>query len=938
MRCAGLCAIAVFGVSVLAGAEHQGQVIYRGLPVPGVSVTMSQGGRKAAAVTDQQGFYAFPDLTEGVWTVEVEMFGFAAIRREIAVVPGAPAAKWELTMLPLDRIKAEVRPTEKRVQPAEPPPEEDLSERAADGFLISGSVNNAAASPFSQAAAFGNNRRGGRGLYNGGIGVMLGNSALDARPFSLTGQNTPKADYSRVTGMANFGGPLQIPHLFRNGPMVFAGYQWTRNNNATTATALVPTLAQRSLIPESRMSPQARALLAFYPLPNFEGGTRHNYQVPILSPTHQDALQSRAARPLGSSDQVFGHFNFQSARTDTTNLFAFRDTTDTLGLDTAVNWTHRFNQRLFLNLGVQFSRLSTRVTPYFANRVNVSGEAGITGNNQDPVNWGPPALHFASGIAGLSGAQSSFNRNRTTGLTASMFWNRRAHNFTFGGSFRRQSYNCLGQQDARGTFTFTGAETGSDFADFLLGIPATSSIAFGNADKYFRQSVYDAYITDDWRMSAAVTLNAGVRWEYGAPVTELYGRLANLEVAPGFRAAAPVVASSPGRHSTSLVEPYRGGFAPRVGIAWRPAAGSPLIVRAGYGIYYDTSVYQNIALRMAQQPPLSKTWSVGNSAANPITLADAFAGSPAVTGNTFAIDPNYRPGYAQTWQLGIQSDLPGALQIAASYLGIKGTHAMQAFLPNTIPAGAANPCASCPTGFAYLVSSGNSSRQAGQMQLRRRLRNGFTATLQYTFSKSIDDAAVLGGRLGQNAGGFAIAQNWLDLRAERGLSTFDQRHLLSLQTQYTTGIGNAAPFREWTFGTQIAAGSGLPQTPVYLAPVQGTGVTGTLRPDSTGAPLYAAAPGLYLNPAAYTPPRAGQWGNAGRNSITGPARFTLNASVGRTFRAGDRLNLDLRVDSTNALNRVNFTQWNTTVNSMQFGLPAAADGMRSVQTTLRLRF
>ena len=86
---------------------------------------------------------------------------------------------------------------------------------------------------------------------------------------------------------------------------------------------------------------------------------------------------------------------------------------------------------------------------------------------------------------------------------------------------------------------------GADFADFLLGIPDTSSIAFGNADKYFRESVYDAYITDDWRVNPQFTLNAGIRWEYGAPITELYGRLVNLDIAPGFSAAAPVVANRP---------------------------------------------------------------------------------------------------------------------------------------------------------------------------------------------------------------------------------------------------------------------------------------------------------------------------------------------------------------------------------------------------------
>ena len=95
---------------------------------------------------------------------------------------------------------------------------------------------------------------------------------------------------------------------------------------------------------------------------------------------------------------------------------------------------------------------------------------------------------------------------------------------------------------------------------------------------------------------------------------------------------------------------------------------------------------------------------------------------------------------------------------------------------------------------------------------------------------------------------------------------------------------------------------------------------------------------MFLNPAAYAPPEPGQWGNAGRDSITGPVQFSLNASMGRTFRLNDRLNLDLRVDSTNALNHVTYPSWNTTITSAQFGLPMTANAMRTLQTTLRVRF
>jgi hypothetical protein len=147
-----------------------------------------------------------------------------------------------------------------------------------------------------------------------------------------------------------------------------------------------------------------------------------------------------------------------------------------------------------------------------------------------------------------------------------------------------------------------------------------------------------------------------------------------------------------------------------------------------------------------------------------------------------------------------------------------------------------------------------------------------------------------------------------------------------------------ALYKEWTLTTQVNAGSGLPESPIYVAPVQNTGVSGTIRPQYTGAPLYSSPAGFFLNPAAYIAPLPGMWGNAGRNSITGPSQFSLTASLGRTFRLNDRFNGDFRIDSTNALNHVNFANWNTTVNSAQFGLPTVANAMRRVQASVRVRF
>ena len=1026
-----VCALVVIlGARIGSATEYHGQVFFRGAPVPGATVTVSNGKNTLTALTDRQGLYEFPDLADGQWKIKIEISGFATLEDKVTVAPGAPQRNWELKLLALDQVLAQTQVTHPTAMPApqsippieaprpskdeaggkpadvppQPPPEES-AEKSADGLLINGSENNAATSPFSLARAFGNRRPGGKDLYTGGIGAIVDNSIFDARPYSLTGLQVPKDYYSRYSGLFTLGGPLNIPHLIHNGPNFIAAYQWTRSNDASSLSGLVPTAAERmgdfSNVLNAQgqpvilynpatglpftgpvpVSPQAASLLNLYPLPNLAGNSRYNYQAEVLNSSHLDALQSRMNRTMGRRDQMYGGFGFRSSRAGSTNLFGFLDTTDTLGIDTNVNWSHRFRHQTFLLLGYHFTRLRTLVRPQFDGRQNISGEAGINGNDQSPADWGPPALAFES-IAGLSDAQSEFNRNRTDAFSLSISTTLRSHELTFGGDFRKQQFNEYEEQNPRGIFTFTGAATaapgtvsssgavpatGSDFADFLLGIPDASAVSFGNADKYFRQPVYDAFFTDDWRLKPTFTINAGMRWDYGAPMTELYGRLVNLDIVPGFSAAAPVLASNPVgpvtgmKYPSSLVQPDRHGIEPRIGISWRPIPASTLVVRAGYGIYDDTSVYLSADDSMAQQAPLSTSLSVANSPTCPLTLANGFQNCAGTTADTFALDPKLRVGYAQDWQLQVQRDLPAALVVTATYLGTKGTHGMQEFLPNTYPIGAASPCPSCPIGFAYRTSGGNSTREAGTIQLRRRLRSGFAGSFQYTFAKALDDDAQVGaqghGAVTSSTNPLtpatplptpSIAQNWLDLRAERGLSTFDQRHLVTAQLQYTSGMGlgggtllsgwRGRMLKEWTVSTQITAGTGLPETPLYLATVPGTGFTGTIRPNLTGASMTQAPAGYFLNDAAYAAPPAGQWGTARRDSITGPNQFTLNSSLARTFRLQSRFNLDVRVDATNTLNHGVFTAWNTTVNSTTFGLPATVNPMRSMQITARLRF
>ena len=385
------------------------------------------------------------------WKISIELRGFTPVSGTVTIGATNEQGEWTLQMLDLKQllsmaqeepaVTAPLKPREneapkqsaKNEKPEEPTPQapqppqpNDDAERAADGLLINGSDSNASTSQYSMSAAIGNHRPGTKALYNGSFGVYAENSVFDAKPYSLTGLVLPKDSYNRITMVATFGGPIRIPPLFYHGPNFFIGYQWTRNGSASTGTGLMPTEAERNgdlsgltnaqgqpvtiynpmtglpFTGPIPVSPQAQALLALYPLPNLEGSTRYNYEASLLSDSHQDALQSRLDKTVGHRDSLYGGFGFQSIRANSESLFNFIDTTDTLGLDANVNWQHRFERQVFATLGYHFTRLRIEILPHFAYVTNISGNAGITGNDQDPSEWGPPSLAFSSGIAGLT--------------------------------------------------------------------------------------------------------------------------------------------------------------------------------------------------------------------------------------------------------------------------------------------------------------------------------------------------------------------------------------------------------------------------------------------------------------------------------------------------------------------------------------------------------
>jgi trimeric autotransporter adhesin len=854
-------------------------------------------------------------------------------------------------------------------------------------------------------AQFGNRR--GPGQIHGMIFMTLANSVANAKPFSITGQETLQPPYASARFGFLVGGPLVIPKIVKDTATFFyLNYTGTRSRQPYFAVETVPTALERggdfsqalqstgapvqifqpgtnalfpgNVIPPTMLNQISAKLLDYIPLPN-QPGTVSNYQYFASPPNNSDNFNGRVMRNLNQKDRLAYHLSYQRRDAHNAQPFAFFDTASGYGIQTDLTWTHNFTPTTILSSMATFNRNRSETTPFFAYGTDVAAVLGIAGTSTSPVDYGPPNLNFTN-FGALSDGQPLLTRNQSQGGTESVILSRGKHTFTLGAQYSRNDTSTTTQQNGRGTFNFNGEATselgvkgvpclgsaqcvpiqgtGFDFADFLLSMPQSASIAYSPA-MYFTQNVWTGYLLDDWKVSANLTLNLGLRYEFFAPLQEKYNELANLDLAPGLADVAVVAPSVAGPYTgqfpAGLINPDYRDVSPRLGLAYKvPFFKRSTIIRAGYGIYYNGQSYIPFGLKLAQQaqpeglPKFAVSESVNTGAGNPLTLADGLVQVTSAITDTFAVDRYYRTPYAQSWNLTIQHDLGSGFFMEVGYLGTKGTHLDILMLPNEGPPGTAlssgNQVANA-TGFTYDEPIGNSSFNALQTHLMRRFRGGMSMNARYNFSKSIDDASSFGGV------GATVAQNWLDVAAERGLSSFNRTSVFTLSWVYTSPFGNPNSryastgwagrlLRNWSLSGGVTAESGTPLTARVLGnetELAQTNGTGSERADATGLPVQSGA-GLF-NLAAFTVPPAGQFGNAARNTIPGPDLVSVNAAFGRSFQFGDtRRRLEFRAEANNVLNQVSFTNYATVVNAVNYGLPTAASAMRTLDIVMRFRF
>lgn len=848
--------------------------------------------------------------------------------------------------------------------------------------------------------------RAGRGFNinrpHGTVYYTIADSALDAAPYSLTGVPSGKPSYSQSRFGAAIGGPLNIPKIYNGGnkTFFFVNYNGSYGDTPFDAFSTVPTLAERNgdfsatriangsnagspvqlfdpktglpftnnIIPKGEINPAAAGLLPFIPLPNLPGDEQNFHFVTAATSNATNlnfhlmhafnGMSFGRGRRGGPRNNLNIGFHYHSADTTLTNPFpSVGGKTSTSSIDIPVTYARSFGKLTNIaRVDYNRNRISTLNLYAFSN--DITANLGITGVSQNPFDFGLPNLSFTN-FASLNDINPQLRRDQTFSVSDYMVLTRGKHTLRWGGDFRRIQVNPMTDSNARGSFIFTGLNTsqivngtpvpgtGYDFADFLLGLPQQTSAQFGENSYHFRGNSWDLFVQDEWRLRGNLTLNLGLRYEYVSPYTEIDNRIVNLDVAPGFTAVVPVlpnqVGAFTGAFPATLVNPDRNNFAPRVGIAWKPL--QKTVVRAGYGINYNTGAYSNIVQQLAFQPPFSFTETNVQSAGTVLTLQNGFPPNPvdSVT-NNYGVDRNYHLGYVQIWNLDIQQEITPTVIVNLDYTGTKGTHLDIVEAPNRTATGLRIPGVQP---FLFEDSNGASVAHAGTVRVRKRLQHGISVGGSYTFSKSLDNASTIGG------GATVVAQDAFDLAAERGLSSFDQRHKFTADYLWELPFGhdkrwltNGGPLRaifgDWQWSGSWTIASGFPFTPRILGAFTDVnrGTNGTLRPDVTGLPIGISDPSVaqWFNTLAFVAPPPGVFGDARRNSIEGPGTREFNMAFTKLIPMKEARVLEFRASANNIFNTPQFTAIDTIVNSPTYGRVISVGAMRQIQLTGRFRF
>lgn len=617
---------------------------------------------------------------------------------------------------------------------------------------------------------------------------------------------------------------------------------------------------------------------------------------------------------------------------------------------------------------------------------NLAAAIGITGVSTTPLNWGVPNVGW-QGYSGIgSNGLTQGNKINNYQLADSLSWIRGKHSIQFGAEVRQSRMFLDSDNGPRGSFTFNASwtaalnsagnptpGTGSGVADFLLGYPTNMSGAVGTSQTHFRFYTQNYYAQDDWKITRDLTINYGLRYEYvSPPVAEELSHVFGFDFNTG-KQLFPILHQI----RDSIVNPDHKDFAPRLGLAYNPHWAPSWVMRAGVGIYFDqtqmneaqfttnsppTFFQQNLNFTGRGLPPAQ--FGVNTLPTPIVPPIDSNYVTP-LGANVFAEELDGRKPREYMWNASVQKTVGKDWLFEGAYIGSQSRRLSKRYnssapvlpghLYDVVPGSQRFPNLG---GMLYSSLSGKGNYNALNMKMERRFAAGFSFLASYSWSHSIDNDS--GGSFG------SPNLNPANFQLDKGSSDFDIRHRFVANMIYELPVGKGKRFLGssnkalnyaiggWQLNGIFTFQSGVNRN--VTSPNGSTIAFVTQRADATGISSGAAftkngvtiIPGkdfggvnrslYWFNPNAFSVTAPLRLGTSGRDILAAPAFSNVDLSLFKVFPITEKIQLQFRAESFDALNQVRFNPPNLDASSPFFGQIQSAQSPRIFQLGLRLQF
>jgi hypothetical protein len=840
--------------------------------------------------------------------------------------------------------------------------------------------------------------KSGANRFSGAGWEFYRDTALNA-----TGFFKPSSGVKPTLERNQFGFALGGP-IVKNKAFFFADWERFRQNRKLVTFQTIPTPAQKQgiLTVDARnpitgdvylagtavpMTSFAQKVLSALPDPT-RSGTANNYDTLQNFQNYNDKWGGKADVQFSSTLSMFARFGYR-------NVDNLDDPPLPLPSGGAGNASVYAKSKQF-GAGFTWARTGTSLlegrfgwsttqagkNPWGLGTPSAYDMYGITGLPTDPRITGGLYTQLFTGYSAFGRQETNPQWQYPEMFNAKLNYTsvRGRHSLKTGYEFQYVMTEVMDVNPLYGRDTYSGAFTRPTglaannqyyLADFMLGL--RSQYALSNAlVANMRQRFQFAYVQDDLRVNDKLTLNLGLRYEYATPQWEKDNLLSNYDP----EAKKMIMAKDGSMYDRALINPDRNNFGPRLGLAYSMTPKT--VLRGGWGLSYihfhrigaanllPINGPQVVNAVATQSNPLLSTFRTTQQG-YPAGFADPSAFNP-LTANILYMPKDYHSSTVQSYFVSVQREIAANMLLDIAYVGNRADDILalanyNQAVPNN-SAGSLSLQARRPiqefSDITYAFNGNKSRYNALQVKFDYRMRRGLMLLNSFTWSQAKDNGA---GSLENNFGNLPGPQDFYNMEADYGISGYNQPYNNTTSVVWDLPFGHGRRWGRdvngvvdafiggWTFSGINWMTAGAPVTLTY-APTATFVVSGisqefrgsnNYRPNVVGDP-YGDRNSItnYFNPAnVVIPTDASQvFGNAPRNSVSGPWLWQLDVVASKNFRLpiGSQTNLQFRIEAFNLLNRTNFAPPNSNRSSSAFGTITGTYDARQIQLGVKVTF